>query len=97
MLRMVLVISWWRKVRNEEVYQNIPSASVTIRARPGHIQRHPELTAHQLLFWEPDRGNRSRRRSQKTSLKQLRDDTGLDSDNKIKELMYYAGPGTVAD
>jgi len=41
--------------------------------------------------------NRSRRRSQKTSLKQLRDDTGLDSDNKIKELMYYAGPGTVAD
>ena len=61
------------------------------------IQLHPELTAHQLLFWEPDRGNRSRRRSQKTSLKQLRDDTGLDSDNEIKELMYYAGPGTVAD
>eukprot|EP00116_Pleurobrachia_bachei_P002342 sb/3462604/ len=42
-------------VRNEEVYQNIPRASDTVRTRrlrlAGHIQRHPELTANQLLFF----------------------------------------------
>ena len=91
MLRMALGINWWDKVRNEEVYQNIPRVSDTVRARrlrlAGHIQRHPELTAHQLLFWEPDRGNRSRGRPHKTFLKQLRDDTGLASDKEIQDLM----------
>ena len=91
MLRMALGINWWDKVRNEEVYQNIPRVSDTVRARrlrlAGHIQRHPELTAHQLLFWEPDRGNRSRGRPHKTFLKQLRDDAGLASDKEIQDLM----------
>ena len=51
------------------------------------VQRHPELTAHQLLFWEPDRGSRGRGRPKKTFLNQIRDDTGLASDREIKELM----------
>ena len=91
MLRMALGVNWWDKVPNEEVYQGIPRASETVRSRrlrlAGHIQRHPELTAHQLLFWEPDRGSRGRGRPRKTFLNQIRDDTGLESDAEIKELM----------
>eukprot|EP00116_Pleurobrachia_bachei_P005435 sb/3465697/ len=64
MLRMALGISWWDRVSNEEVFQNVPRASETVRTRrlrlAGHVHRHEELTAHQLLFWEPDRGSRSR-------------------------------------
>ena len=91
MLRMALGINWWDKVSNEEVFQNVPRVSETVRTRrlrlAGHIQRHEELTAHQLLFWEPDRGSRGRGRPKKTYINQLREDTGLPDDGEIMRLM----------
>ena len=88
---MALGISWQDRVPNEEVFRNIPRVSETVRTRrlrlAGHVQRHEELTAHQLLFWEPDRGSRGRGRPKKTFINQLREDTGLDNKDEIKKLM----------
>ena len=91
MLRMALGVNWWDKISNAEVFGDIPRASETVRTRrlklAGHVQRHEELTAHQLLFWEPDRGTRGRGRPKKSFTDQLRDDTGLSSNDEIKRLM----------
>ena len=91
MLRMALGISWRDRVSNENVFQNVPRVSETVRTRrlrlAGHVQRHQELTAHQLLFWEPDRGSRGRGRPKKTYINQLREDTGLSDDGEIIRLM----------
>ena len=45
------------------------------------------IGCRKVLFWEPDRGNRGRGRPRKTFVQQIRDDTGLTSDNEIRELM----------
>ena len=91
MLRMALGISWWDRVSNKDVFQNVPRLSETVRTRrlrlAGHVQRHDELTAHQLLFWEPDRGSRGRGRLKKTYINQLREDPGLTNDDEIQRLM----------
>ena len=88
---MALGVSWWDRVSNVEVFQNVPRVSETVRTRrlrlSGHVQRHEELTAHQLLFWEPDRGSRGRGRPKKTFINQLREDTGLSVDGEIMRLM----------
>ena len=88
---MALGVNWWDKISNAEVFGDIPRASETVRTRrlklAGHVQRHEELTAHQLLFWEPDRGTRGRGRPKKSFTDLLRDDTGLSCNNEIKRLM----------
>ena len=74
---MALGVNWTDKFSNE-VYQEIPRASETVRSRcllPSHIQRHPELTAHHFLFWEPVVGGGL----------EIRDDTGLASEAELME------------
>ncbi|KAL5248079.1 hypothetical protein ACHWQZ_G017305 [Mnemiopsis leidyi] len=53
----------------------------------GHIHRHPELAAHQVLLWEPSHGNRSRGRPAFTYVDCLRKDTGLQDVKEIGGLM----------
>ena len=60
MLRKALNIKWQEHVTNKEVYGKLPLFSSKIKARrmkmPGHCVRHPELSVHPLILWEPSQG-----------------------------------------
>ena len=71
MLRMALNVHWRKHRTNiqqvKEVFVSLPTVprvSSKIQARrmrlAGHIQRHDDLAAHQLLLWEPSHGTRGR-------------------------------------
>ena len=83
LLRAVLGYSWKDKITNEMLYGEIPKVTDKIRTRrlrlAGHIQRHPEEAAHNLLFWNPLQARRKRGRPTRTYLQQLQDDTGLEA------------------
>ena len=54
-----------------------------VRARrlklAGHVRRHPEEAAHELVWWTPQHGNRKRGRPARTFVQQLEEDTELDA------------------
>ena len=62
MLRMALNIHWQQMISNVDLFGNIPKPSVMIANRrmrmAGHIARHDDLLANQLLFWDPQHGYR---------------------------------------
>ena len=53
----------------------------------GHIQRHDELIANELLLWEPQHGTRGRGRPPLTFVDTIRGDTGLTDTDEIRLLM----------
>eukprot|EP00116_Pleurobrachia_bachei_P018889 sb/3479151/ len=53
----------------------------------GHAQRHPELTLHKVLLWEPTHGQCKRGRPLKTFVDVLRQDTGLGDVKEIASVM----------
>ena len=91
MLRAALNVSWVDHVRSPELYGYLPRLSDTIRQRrmrlAGHCVRHPELTASEMILWEPTHGKKSRGRPQATYIDTLKRDTGLTSTTEIKTLM----------
>ena len=91
MLRAALNVSWKNHTRNSELYGKLPRLSDTVRQRrmrlAGHCVRHPELTASQLILWEPTHGRKSRGRPQATFIDTLKRDTGLDGVAEIQTLM----------
>ncbi len=91
MLRMALDISWKDKINNNIVYGNLARASAKIQERrlrlAGHIQRHDDLLAHELLFWDPHHGHRRPGRPHLTYVDVLKKDTGLVSVAEIQSLM----------
>ena len=91
MLRMALDISWKDRINNNTVYGNLDRASEKIRERrlklAGHIQRHDDLLAHDLLFWDPQHGHRGPGRPHLTFVDVLKRDTELDSTAEIQSLM----------
>ena len=91
MLRAALNVSWKDHTRNSELYGKLPRLSDTVRQRrmrlAGHCVRHPELTASQLILWEPTHGRKSRGRPQATYIDTLKRDTGLDGVAEIRTLM----------
>ena len=91
MLRAALNVSWEDHIRNVDLYGYLPRLSDTIRQRrmrlAGHCVRHPELTACQLVLWEPTHGRRSRGRPHATYIDTLKRDTGLSSVAEIRTLM----------
>ena len=61
MLRMALNINQcMMRITNSELYGNLPKVSSKVAHRrlrlAGHAQRHPELTLHSVLLWEPLNG-----------------------------------------
>ena len=92
MLRMALGVSWKQHMTNAELYGSLPKASSKIAERrlrlSGHIYRHPELTAHKLLFWQPLHGATRRGRPPLTYIDNLRSDTGIKSTLEMGTLMY---------
>ena len=94
MLRMALDVPWYLRVTNSEVYGRLSRVTETIRGRrlrlTGHVERHEELIARDLLFWDPTQathGSRGRGRPKTTYVDVLMRDTGLDSLAEIQRMM----------
>ena len=91
MLRMVLDVSWKERRTNQDLYQDLPKLSEMVRERrmrlAGHCIRHEEEIAHQLVMWEPKRGQRSRGRRAVTYLDNLKEDTNLEDAAEIRSMM----------
>ncbi|XP_066285750.1 uncharacterized protein [Branchiostoma lanceolatum] len=64
MLLKVLNVTWEDRMTNSVLYGDLPRLSQKIRHRrmalAGHCVRHTELTASQLILWEPTEGRRKR-------------------------------------
>ena len=90
MLRAALNVHWSQRDTKKELYNDLPKIKETIRYRwlkfSGHIWRHGEEIAHNLLFWMPTNGKKKRGRPQKTYIYQLIEDTGLQTE-ELKTLM----------
>jgi exonuclease III len=91
MLRKALNIHWSSHTRNEELYGDLPAVSDKIASRrlqlAGHCYRHPELSAQQLVLWEPKHGHRNRGRPKTTFVDTLRRDTGTTVASEIGTMM----------
>ena len=91
MLRMALNVDWRQRITNKVVYGHLPRVTSKIQARrmklAGHIQRHDELVAHNLLLWEPQHGARGRGRPPLTFVDTIRRDTELTDTEEIRRLM----------
>ena len=91
MLRAALNVSWEDHVTNIDLYDYLPRLSDTIRQRrmrlAGHCVRHSELTASEMILWEPTHGKKTRGRPQMTYIDTLKRDSGLSSTAEIRTLM----------
>ena len=91
MLRMALDISWQAKISNIDLYQKMPPVSQIIRERrlklSGHLVRHDNELAHNLVLWEPTRGRRNRGRQPVKYTDVLKQDTGLESMDELRTAM----------
>ena len=90
MLRAAQNVHWSQRMTNVDLYMNTPPISDTINFRKlqlaGHVCRHKEELANELLFWEPVRGKNRVGRSPKTYVDILREETDLSVD-ELKRLM----------
>eukprot|EP00116_Pleurobrachia_bachei_P009181 sb/3469443/ len=94
MLRMALNKNQYQlRMTNGPLYGigGLPILSTKIAERrlrlAGHAQRHPELTLHRVLLWEPLHGQAKRGRPEKTFVDVLRQDTGLRDVKEIASVM----------
>ena len=75
------------------LWQPVTRVSSKIQERrmrlAGHIHRHEDLVAQELLLWEPTQGVRGRGRPALTIVDTLKSDTELDSTVDIGTLMGY--------
>ena len=91
MLRMVFHVTWRDRVRNEDLYGDLPRITTKIRERrlrmAGHCVRHPELAASNLVLWQPTQGQASRGGQSLTFIDQLLRDTSLKTAADIRTCM----------
>ena len=91
MLRTVFNIHWSDKVTNKELYGDISPVSTKVAMRrlklAGHLVRHPEEVASNLVLWQPTSGTRKQGRQKKTYTDTLLDDTDLQDIKELKSLM----------
>ena len=98
MLRMALNINQnAMRMKNSVLNGSLPKISSKVTQRrlrlAGHAQRHPELTLHPLILWEPGHGRTGRERPRLTYVDNLRIDTGLTETKEIAVLMGLDGRG----
>ena len=88
MLRKALNIKRQEHVTNKEVYGKLPLVSSKIKARrmkmAGHCVRHPELSVHPQIMWEPSQGKASRGRRSISNVDMLKKDCGLHEKEDIR-------------
>ena len=91
MLRKALNIKWLEHVTNKEVYRKLPLVSSKIKARmmkmAGYCVRHPELSVHPLILWEPSRCKASRGRRRISYVDMLKKDCRLHEKEEIRTSM----------
>ena len=91
MLRTVLNINWRNHVPNVTLYGDLPRLTDRIAWRrlgiSGHCYRHRELSASQLVLWEPTHGWRKPGSPAATFLNILQDDTGATTSAELPACM----------
>ena len=91
MLRFALNLKWQQHITNEQLYGNLPKASMKIRERrmrlSGHCLRHTEDMVSRLILWELRTGDSRRGRRILTYIDNLKADTGLDTSQDISTAM----------
>ena len=91
MLRRVQNIHWTSHTTNTVLYADLPLISDKIASRrlrlAGHCHRHPELSAHDLVLWEPTHGQKNRGGQKSTYLDTLKRDTGAENIGELASLM----------
>jgi len=91
MLRMALNVSWKEHPTNAILYGNLPKIGDKIASRrlqlAGHCHRHPDLTAHKVVLWEPTHGTKKRGRQKMTYIGVLKKDTGAETTSELAALM----------
>ena len=91
MLRKALNISWQEHSTNKNVYGKLPLISSKIKSRrmriAGHCIRHPELSTHSLILWEPTQGKANRGRRRLNYVDVLKRDTGILEKEEIRTSM----------
>lgn len=91
LLRFALNVTWKDKWTNARLYSGLPKISDKLRERrmklAGHIVRHPEEAAHDIVLWEPLHGDPKRGAPSMNFVKLLKRDTGLDSVAEIRAAM----------
>ena len=95
MLRAVLNISWKQHPTKKELYGNIPPLSVIIRERrmrfAGHCWRNKDELASDVLLWHPRQGKTPIGRPARTYIDQLRDDSGITSEDLSTAMLDRQG------
>ena len=95
MLRMALNIRWPTVISNADLFGSIPMPTVMIANRrmrlAGHIARHDDILAHNVLFWDPKHGHRRPGRPHLTYVDMLKRDTGLNCPEEIHTVMLDRG------
>ena len=90
MLRVVLGVPWKEHKTNQELYGKLQRVTESLRVRRlrfiGHSWRRKEELISKVLLWEPKLGKRKRGRPATTYVDQLRNDTGLRTED-LKKIM----------
>ena len=91
MLRKALNVKWQEHVTNKEVYGKLLLVSSKIKDRRmkmlGHCVRHPELSVHPLILWEPSQGKASRGLRRISYVDMLKKYCGLHEKEEIRTSM----------
>ena len=94
MLRIPLSLSWRLKVKNEDLYKDIPRVTDKIKARrlqlAGHLHRmrtYNSQPACDLLLWQPRASLKRGMGRKKTILKSILEDSGSASANELANRM----------
>ena len=85
---MALDISWHAKISNIDLYQKMQPVSQIIRESilklSGHLVRHDNELAHNLMLWEPTRGRGNRGRQPVRYTDVPKQDTDLESMDELR-------------
>ncbi len=83
--------SWQLKLRNEQLYQQLPLVSTKVAERrmrlAGHCVRHNDEVASSLVLWQPTEGRASRGRRTADFIDNLKRDTQLENVEEIRTVM----------
>ena len=91
MLRKVLNLNALDKIKNLDLYGDLPPISQVIQTRrlklAGHVFRDKTSPAHQLVTWDPMHGKMSRGKPSNTFIDTLLRETGLTSTAELEKCM----------
>ena len=92
MLRKVLNVSALDKIKNVDLYGDLPPISQVIQTRrsklAGHVFRDRTSPAHQLVTWYPEHGKMSRGKPSNTFINTLLRDIRLRSPTQLEKCMF---------